>query len=246
MYVVVRKKQSPYPVCNKISQRNLGRAASPTLTAEINYATKWLQWDAVHLHPNCPFPLDDLHLYLIHISLDRPNLPSQTASRQGRGQGIMFGGGLSPGHRERGSASIYWGWGQSPQWGSRGKVPPPWSWKLCSIWRSSGGAKFDTFACFIETLMFISRKFGGAELVVFGRAKRATLGGGLAPQTPPCPRPCNLDLLEQEIVSGSGICWAICKSAPHPRQPCQHPTTQFFTGRMPFLTPNQQRQSTVH
>jgi len=25
---------------------------------------------------------------------------------------------------------------------------------------------------------------------------------------------------------------------------CQHPTTQFFTGRMPFLTPNQQRQST--
>ena len=54
----------------------------------------------------------------------------------------------------------------------------------------------------------------------------------------------NLDLLEQEIVSGSGICWAICKSAPHPRQPRQHPTTQFFTGWMPFLPPNQQRQST--
>ena len=54
----------------------------------------------------------------------------------------------------------------------------------------------------------------------------------------------NLDLLEQEKVSGSGICWAICKSAPHPRQLRQHPTTQFFTGRMPFLTPNQQRQST--
>jgi len=53
----------------------------------------------------------------------------------------------------------------------------------------------------------------------------------------------NLDLLEQEIVSGSGICWAICKSAPHPRQPPHH-TTQFFTGRMPFLTPNQQCQST--
>jgi len=48
----------------------------------------------------------------------------------------------------------------------------------------------------------------------------------------------------KEIVSGSGICWAICKSPPHPRQPCQHPTTQFFTGRMPFLPPNQQRQST--
>jgi len=28
------------------------------------------------------------------------------------------------------------------------------------------------------------------------------------------------------------------------RQPLQHPTTQFFTGRMPFLSPNQQRQST--
>jgi len=54
----------------------------------------------------------------------------------------------------------------------------------------------------------------------------------------------NLDLLEQEIVSGSDICWAICKSAHHPRQPRQHPTTQFFTGRMPFLPPNQQRQST--
>jgi len=54
----------------------------------------------------------------------------------------------------------------------------------------------------------------------------------------------NLDLLEQETVSGSGICWAICKSAPHPRQPRQHPTTQFFTGQMPFLPPNQQRQST--
>jgi len=38
----------------------------------------------------------------------------------------------------------------------------------------------------------------------------------------------NLNLLEQEIVSGSGHCWAICKSAPHPRQPCQHPNTQFF------------------
>jgi len=54
----------------------------------------------------------------------------------------------------------------------------------------------------------------------------------------------NLDLLEQETVSGSGICWAIRKSAPHPRQPRQHPTTQFFRGRMPFLPPNQQRQST--
>jgi len=28
----------------------------------------------------------------------------------------------------------------------------------------------------------------------------------------------NLDLLEQNIVNGSGIYWAICKSAPNPRQ----------------------------
>jgi len=28
------------------------------------------------------------------------------------------------------------------------------------------------------------------------------------------------------------------------RKPHQHSTTQFFTGRMPFLPPNQQRQST--
>jgi len=28
----------------------------------------------------------------------------------------------------------------------------------------------------------------------------------------------NLDLLEQEIVSGSGISWAMCKSTPRPRQ----------------------------
>jgi len=27
-------------------------------------------------------------------------------------------------------------------------------------------------------------------------------------------------------------------------EPRQHPTTQFLTGRMPFLPPNQQRQST--
>jgi len=28
------------------------------------------------------------------------------------------------------------------------------------------------------------------------------------------------------------------------RQPRQHPTAQFFTGQVPFLPPNQQRQST--
>jgi len=55
----------------------------------------------------------------------------------------------------------------------------------------------------------------------------------------------NLDLLEQEIVSGSGISWAICKPAPRPRQmtmPVPHHSV--FTDWMLFLPPNQQRQST--
>jgi len=51
-------------------------------------------------------------------------------------------------------------------------------------------------------------------------------------------------VLEQETVSGSSISWAIYKSAPRFRQPCQHPTTQIFTGWMPFLPPNQQHQCT--
>jgi len=29
------------------------------------------------------------------------------------------------------------------------------------------------------------------------------------------------------------------------RLPCQHPTAQFFTSRLPFLPPNQQRQGTL-
>ena len=48
----------------------------------------------------------------------------------------------------------------------------------------------------------------------------------------------SLDLLEQEIVSSSGISWAICKSALRPRQiPCQHPTTQFLQARCPSCHP---------
>ena len=52
----------------------------------------------------------------------------------------------------------------------------------------------------------------------------------------------NLDFTE---ASGSGISWAICKSASRSRQ-ITTPTTHHsvFTGRMPFLPPNQQRQST--
>jgi len=52
-------------------------------------------------------------------------------------------------------------------------------------------------------------------------------------------------LLKQETVSGSGISWAICKSAHRSRQiitPAPHHSV--FTGRMLFLPPNQQCQST--
>ena len=51
-------------------------------------------------------------------------------------------------------------------------------------------------------------------------------------------------LLKQETVSGSGISWAICKSAPRSRQDnhASIPPLNFFTDRMPFLPPNQQCQ----
>ena len=52
-------------------------------------------------------------------------------------------------------------------------------------------------------------------------------------------------LLKQETVSDSGISWAICKYAPRPRQmTTPAPNHSVCTGRMPFLSPNQQRQST--
>jgi len=53
-------------------------------------------------------------------------------------------------------------------------------------------------------------------------------------------------LLKQETVSGSSISWTICKSAPCFRQitkPAPHHSV--FTGLLPFLPPNQQRQSTT-
>jgi len=43
-------------------------------------------------------------------------------------------------------------------------------------------------------------------------------------------------------VASAGL-YASLHLAPD-RQPCQHPTTLFFTGRTPFVPPNQQRQST--
>jgi len=55
----------------------------------------------------------------------------------------------------------------------------------------------------------------------------------------------NLDFTVAREKSGSGISWATCKSALCSRQittPAPHHSV--FTGRMPFLPPNQQRQST--
>ena len=52
-------------------------------------------------------------------------------------------------------------------------------------------------------------------------------------------------LLKLEAVSGRGISWAMCKSAPRSRQitmPAPHHL--FFTGQMPFLPVNQRCQST--
>jgi len=51
--------------------------------------------------------------------------------------------------------------------------------------------------------------------------------------------------LKQETVSGSGISRAVRKSAPRSRQitTLAPPPLSFFTGRAPFLPPNQRRQS---
>ena len=52
-------------------------------------------------------------------------------------------------------------------------------------------------------------------------------------------------LLKQETVSGSGITWAMCKSALCSRQtPMPVPDHSVFTGWTTFLLPNQQHQST--
>jgi len=47
-----------------------------------------------------------------------------------------------------------------------------------------------------------------------------------------------LDLLAQETVSGSGISWAICKSAPHPRQmttPAPHQSVFYRLDALPAI-----------
>jgi len=55
-----------------------------------------------------------------------------------------------------------------------------------------------------------------------------------------------MDLLEQEIVSGSGILghMQICTLTQTHNHITPASTTLLFTGQMPFLPLNQQRQST--
>jgi len=50
----------------------------------------------------------------------------------------------------------------------------------------------------------------------------------------------SLDLLEQEIVSGGGVSWALCKSAPHPRQmttPASHRSVFYRPDALPAARP---------
>ena len=47
----------------------------------------------------------------------------------------------------------------------------------------------------------------------------------------------NLDLLKQEIVSGSGICWAICESAPHAYNHANTPPLSFLQAGCPSWRP---------
>jgi len=55
----------------------------------------------------------------------------------------------------------------------------------------------------------------------------------------------NLNLLQQEIVSGCGVSWAICKCAPCPTEiTMQAPQQSVFTGQIPLVPPNQQHEST--
>jgi len=67
-----------------------------------------------------------------------------------------------------------------------------------------------------------------------------TWSGALVTHTPILST--TTQLSQQETVSGSGISWAICKSASW-TQTHNHasiPPLSFFTGRMPLVPPNQQ------
>jgi len=66
----------------------------------------------------------------------------------------------------------------------------------------------------------------------------------LCPGLPSEPVPegkTNLDLLEQETVSGSGISWALCKSAPH-SMPAPHHSSFYRPDVFPVSQPSASKQ----
>jgi len=81
---ICNRRNSTRIKVNKKSQSNLGTAASPPFTAENNFVTAPTGYTTMpHIYPqNCSFTVDDLHIHLMHPSLDQPHSPSpQTASR---------------------------------------------------------------------------------------------------------------------------------------------------------------------
>ena len=74
---------STSPSTNIKSQSNLGRAASPPLRAENNYATKspMVIVGCPTFNPKIAASPSTFSTHLTHPSLDRPHSPPQTASR---------------------------------------------------------------------------------------------------------------------------------------------------------------------
>jgi len=106
-----------------------------------------------------------------------------------------------------------------------------WRWRLCSICTSV--AKTVIFAALFMHNLWLLYLFNGLFSGQPGKAGiRKVDHSGF--------------YWSKRWWGGSGIIWTIYKSfAPRSRQiimPLPHPSV--FTGRMPFLSPNQQRQST--
>ena len=84
---IVEQKFIHFAITNKKFQSNFGRAASPPLMAENNYATKspLVTMGRPKFTPeNCSFPLGNLQPIIglqLHPSIDRPHSPPLTASR---------------------------------------------------------------------------------------------------------------------------------------------------------------------
>ena len=136
-------------------------------------------------------------------------------------------------------------------WGKGGNVTSAgWQVTLCDpMWHVSSRSGVATLRTAIHLLLTYTHTRARSRVCVCKTRARARAFNGPFPVTTQVSRyqkgkPIWI-LLKQETVSGSGISWAICKSAPCSRQittPAPHHSV--FTGRVPFLPPNQQRQST--